>query len=95
MDKKHLETLILEWSEDYYNNPEQARDVLDMLSPNRTLKNLQIYEYPGKEFPKMAWKPCIWKYGLYKTFKLSLFFLTTVGATSVTQKVFKFWVLMH
>ena len=52
MDKKHLETLRLEWS---YNSgiddSRHEKDVLDMLLPNRTLKKLEIYEYPGTGFP--------------------------------------------
>ncbi|XP_010100144.2 putative disease resistance protein At3g14460 [Morus notabilis] len=57
MDKNHLETLKLQWNYNGTNDdPTHARDVLDMLLPNRTLKRLEIYQYPGKEFSK--WVGC-------------------------------------
>ena len=54
VDKKHLETLKLGWS--YYDDSTHARDVLDMLSPNRTLRKLIIHQHPGTGFP--SWIGC-------------------------------------
>ncbi|GMN56152.1 hypothetical protein TIFTF001_025269 [Ficus carica] len=56
-EKVHLETLKLQWSYDGTNDEStQARDVLDMLLPNRALKSLQIHQYPDKGFPN--WVGC-------------------------------------
>ncbi|GMN60956.1 hypothetical protein TIFTF001_030063 [Ficus carica] len=54
VDKTHLETMKLGWS--YYDDSTHARDVLDMLSPNRTLRKLIIYQHPGTGFPN--WIGC-------------------------------------
>ncbi|XP_060960347.1 putative disease resistance RPP13-like protein 1 [Cannabis sativa] len=52
LDKKKLEKLSLEWS--YLNrsiDPKHGKSVLEMLTPNTTLKELKILHYPGKKFP--------------------------------------------
>lgn len=54
VDKKHLETLKLGWS--YYDDSTHARDVLDMLSPNITLRKLIIHQYPDTGSPN--WIGC-------------------------------------
>ncbi|XP_060961084.1 putative disease resistance RPP13-like protein 1 [Cannabis sativa] len=53
LGKNHLEKLRLEWSvNDAVVDPKHGEGVLEMLSPNRTLKELEIIYYPGKIFPK-------------------------------------------
>ncbi|KAM6547063.1 hypothetical protein CsatB_027799 [Cannabis sativa] len=51
-EKNQLEKLTLEWSvnEDVVD-PKHGEGVLEMLSPNKTLKELEIIYYPGKIFP--------------------------------------------
>ncbi|XP_060960360.1 putative disease resistance protein At3g14460 [Cannabis sativa] len=52
LEKKQLEKLQLQWSVIYSNvDPKQGEAVLEMLSPNTMLKELEIMYYPGKIFP--------------------------------------------
>ncbi|XP_060961079.1 putative disease resistance protein At3g14460 [Cannabis sativa] len=52
LEKKQLEKLRLEWSVNDVNvDLKHGEGVLEMLSPNRTLKELEIIYYPGKIFP--------------------------------------------
>ncbi|KAM6567916.1 hypothetical protein CsatA_027044 [Cannabis sativa] len=52
LEKKQLDKLTLEWSVNDVNvDPKHGEGVLEMLSPNRTLKELEINYYPGKIFP--------------------------------------------
>ncbi|KAM6567908.1 hypothetical protein CsatA_027036 [Cannabis sativa] len=55
LEKKQLEKLRLEWSvNDVVVGPKHGEGVLEMLSPNTTLKELEIKYYPGKIFPNWA-----------------------------------------
>ncbi|KAM6547066.1 hypothetical protein CsatB_027802 [Cannabis sativa] len=52
LEKNQLEKLRLEWSvNDVVVDPKHGEGVLEMLSPNTTLKELEINYYPGKIFP--------------------------------------------
>ncbi|KAM6547035.1 hypothetical protein CsatB_027771 [Cannabis sativa] len=52
LEKNQLEKLMLEWIYiDSDVDPKHGEGVLEMLSPNRTLKELQIFNYTGKIFP--------------------------------------------
>ncbi|XP_060961075.1 putative disease resistance protein At3g14460 [Cannabis sativa] len=54
LEKKQLENLRLEWNVNdvvAVVDPKHGEGVLEMLSPNRTLKQLQISRYTGKIFP--------------------------------------------
>ncbi|KAF7824659.1 putative disease resistance RPP13-like protein 1 [Senna tora] len=48
--KIHIEELHLEWSMDR-DKPQNDKDVLEKLEPNKNLKKLQISNYGGIEFP--------------------------------------------
>ncbi|PON38844.1 NB-ARC domain, LRR domain containing protein [Parasponia andersonii] len=53
-DKKRLEKLSLQWSFNSRSSNDgliHEKNVLDMLLPHRTLKELEIFGYPGKTFP--------------------------------------------
>ncbi|XP_062114736.1 putative disease resistance protein At3g14460 [Humulus lupulus] len=55
LDKKQLEKLSLEWTaaaaDDVVVDPKHGEVVLEMLSPNTTLKQIEILGYPGTKFP--------------------------------------------
>ncbi|XP_062113509.1 putative disease resistance protein At3g14460 isoform X1 [Humulus lupulus] len=53
LDKKLLEILSLEWTAyvDVDVDPKHGESVLEMLSPNTTLKQIEILGYPGTKFP--------------------------------------------
>ncbi|GLT39641.1 hypothetical protein SLA2020_138230 [Shorea laevis] len=58
MDKQYLDALDLKWSEflDYQNEEDEVH-VLDMLQPNKNLKELRILFYGGKRFPQWLGDP--------------------------------------
>ncbi|GLT39647.1 hypothetical protein SLA2020_138280 [Shorea laevis] len=58
MDKQYLDALDLKWSEflDYQNEEDEVH-VLDMLQPNKNLKELRISFYGGKRFPHWLGDP--------------------------------------
>ncbi|CAJ2638991.1 unnamed protein product [Trifolium pratense] len=52
-DKKHLEELIMQYSDSFeVNNNGRELDVLEALEPNSNLKKLTIENYSGDHFPK-------------------------------------------
>ncbi|XP_060960345.1 putative disease resistance protein At3g14460 [Cannabis sativa] len=51
LEKKQLEKLQLEWSDNVVVDPKHGEGVLEMLSPNTMLKELKINFYPGTKFP--------------------------------------------
>ncbi|XP_062114638.1 putative disease resistance protein At3g14460 [Humulus lupulus] len=56
LDKKQLEKLSLEWSgrrsfDNVVVDPKHGESVLEMLSPNTTLKQIKIVYYRGTKFP--------------------------------------------
>ncbi|MED6133318.1 hypothetical protein PIB30_027352 [Stylosanthes scabra] len=58
IDKKHLESLLLEWSsgDDMVSDTQSERDILHSLQPHTGLKALRIEGYKGKIFPN--WIGC-------------------------------------
>ncbi|MED6146641.1 hypothetical protein PIB30_036431 [Stylosanthes scabra] len=51
-NKKHINTLILEWGSDGdIDNLQTQRDILDKLQPHENLKELSICSYGGETFP--------------------------------------------
>ncbi|XP_062113796.1 putative disease resistance protein At3g14460 [Humulus lupulus] len=50
LNKKQLEKLSLVWTADDVD-PKHGESVLEMLSPNTTLKQIKILSYPGTKFP--------------------------------------------
>ncbi|XP_062114737.1 putative disease resistance protein At3g14460 [Humulus lupulus] len=51
LDKKQLEKLSLVWTAYVVVDPKHGEVVLEMLSPNTTLKQIKILDYPGTKFP--------------------------------------------
>ncbi|XP_062113515.1 putative disease resistance protein At3g14460 isoform X2 [Humulus lupulus] len=54
LNKKQLAKLSLVWTTDIANvvvDPKHGESVLEMLSPNTTLKQIEILGYPGTKFP--------------------------------------------
>ncbi|XP_060961078.1 putative disease resistance protein At3g14460 [Cannabis sativa] len=51
LEKKQLEKLRLGWSVDDVDDPKHGESVLEMLSPNTMLKQLEIFNYPSTKFP--------------------------------------------
>ncbi|XP_062113804.1 putative disease resistance protein At3g14460 [Humulus lupulus] len=51
LDKKLLEILSLVWTAYFVVDPKHGEVVLEMLSPNTTLKQIEILGYPGTKFP--------------------------------------------
>ncbi|PHU03926.1 hypothetical protein BC332_29177 [Capsicum chinense] len=50
-DKNSVEKLSLEWSESDADNSQTEREILDELRPHTDIKELQISEYRGTQFP--------------------------------------------
>nr|XP_012568623.1 putative disease resistance protein At3g14460 [Cicer arietinum]XP_012568624.1 putative disease resistance protein At3g14460 [Cicer arietinum]XP_012568625.1 putative disease resistance protein At3g14460 [Cicer arietinum]XP_027187801.1 putative disease resistance protein At3g14460 [Cicer arietinum]XP_027187802.1 putative disease resistance protein At3g14460 [Cicer arietinum]XP_027187803.1 putative disease resistance protein At3g14460 [Cicer arietinum] len=60
MDKKYLEKLSFEWSDnakDQFKNSQSEMDILDKLQPAKNLKKLSICGYRGTRFPEWVGDP--------------------------------------
>jgi len=79
MDKKYLEELELEWSEDVADDVENSQsemDILGKLQPAKYLKRLDIRGYRGTRFPEWVGHPSyhnltkLFLYGCHNCFML-------------------------
>ncbi|XP_073226647.1 putative disease resistance RPP13-like protein 1 [Cicer arietinum] len=60
MDKKYLEKLSFEWSDnakDHFTNSQSEMDILDKLQPAKNLKEVSICGYRGTRFPEWVGDP--------------------------------------
>ncbi|XP_004485726.1 putative disease resistance RPP13-like protein 1 [Cicer arietinum] len=60
MDKKYLEELSFEWSDnakDQFTNSQSEMDILDKLQPAKNLKKVSICGYRGTRFPEWVGDP--------------------------------------
>ncbi|XP_004485725.1 putative disease resistance RPP13-like protein 1 isoform X2 [Cicer arietinum] len=60
MDKKYLEELSFEWSDnakDQFTNSQSEMDILDKLHPAKNLKKVSIWGYRGTRFPEWIGDP--------------------------------------